>query len=253
MEERIQKILARLGYGSRRSSEILIAEKHVKVNGKIAILGTKADLSKDKISVDSKILQDEKILPIYIALHKPKGVLSDIEEGNNRENVRNLVNIDGHLFPVGRLDLDSEGLILLTNDGELANKLTHPRYGHEKEYRVLVTRLPDDEQLAIWRRGVVMQDGKRSLPAKVRIEKRINNSTWLRVILREGKKRQIREIGKLLGLPVKRILRIRIGTLELGDLKPREWRFLNRKEIASLKGEQKNTINSFSASNKNIN
>jgi 23S rRNA pseudouridine2605 synthase len=141
------------------------------------------------------------------------------------------------LYPVGRLDVESEGLILLTNDGELANHLTHPRYGHEKEYRVLVARRPDKEQLEAFRHGVVLEDGHRTLPAIVSIESGFGKGAWLRIILREGRKRQIREMCALVGLPVVRIVRIRISTLLLGNLKPREWRSLTENEVAELKGK----------------
>jgi 23S rRNA pseudouridine2605 synthase len=178
---------------------------------------------------------------IYIALHKPRGVLSTVEAPDPRQTVRDLVPLPGTLFPVGRLDVDSEGLILLTNDGELANRLTHPRYGHEKEYRVLVARHPDEQQLETWRRGLVLSDGYRTAPAKVRVESLAGKGAWLRVILLEGRKRQIREVGTLIGLPVVRIVRIRIGTLQLGNLKTKEWRPLTNQEITSLKSGKETT------------
>jgi 23S rRNA pseudouridine2605 synthase len=124
---------------------------------------------------------------------------------------------------------------LLTNDGELANRLTHPRYGHEKEYRVLVAKQPDENQLDAWRRGFVLEDGYKTQPAKVRYESASGKGAWLRVVLNEGRKRQIREMGKLTGLPVVRIIRVRLGSLQLGKLQPREWRHLTEKEIAALK------------------
>jgi 23S rRNA pseudouridine2605 synthase len=135
------------------------------------------------------------------------------------------------------LDVDSEGLILLTNDGELANRLTHPRYGHEKEYRVLVAARPDEQQLSAWRRGIVLEDGYRTKPAVVHFDSASGKGAWLRVTLREGRKRQIRETGSRLGLPVVKIIRVRIGSLELGSLKPREWRLLSSSEVAKLRGE----------------
>lgn len=234
MEERVQKILARAGYGSRRSCEDLITANRVKINGKVAILGSKADLQKDSVHVDGRPLP-RLYESIYIMLNKPTGVLSDIDPNDPRPSVHSLVNVPGHLFAVGRLDYNSEGLILMTNDGELANRLTHPRYGHEKEYRVLVAQRPDDEQLAIWRRGVVLEDGYRTAPAKVIIESTATKGVWLRVVLREGRKRQIREVGTRIGLPVQRIIRVRIGTLHLGDLKLGEWRRLSAEEVRQLK------------------
>lgn len=242
-EERLQKILAKAGYGSRRANEELISADRVKVNGKVAYLGMKADPSKDDITVDNVAIPkvDE---PIYIALYKPRGVLSDNAPFDNRKNVLELIDLEGHFFVVGRLDLESEGLMILTNDGELTNKLTHPRYGHEKEYSVLVAKRPDEEQLDIWRRGVVLEDGFRTSPTKVTVHKWHGKGAWLRVILREGHKRQIREIGKVIGLPIVKLIRIRIASITLGNLKPGEWRHLTSEEIAQLKssGEGKNRV-----------
>jgi 23S rRNA pseudouridine2605 synthase len=235
MKERTQKILAQAGLGSRRACEQLIAAGRVTINGQVAKLGEKADPEKDRIVVDGRQIKFVQDL-IYIAIYKPRGVLSTVAAPDPRPTVRDLVELQGHFYPVGRLDVDSEGLILLTNDGELANRLTHPRFGHEKEYRVLVARRPDEAQLATWRRGVVLEDGYRTAPAQVEVESLAGKGTWLRVILREGRKRQIREIGMQLGLPVVRIIRVRIGTLLLGKLKPREWRHLTAQEVADLKG-----------------
>lgn len=234
MEERLQKILARAGFGSRRKCEELIAAGRVRVNGKVADLGAKADPAADRILLDNQPL----LYPgdfVYIALYKPRGFVSTTAEELGRPTVLDLVPNTQRLFPVGRLDMDSEGLVLLTNDGDLTNRLTHPRYGHEKEYRVLVARHPDNEQLETWQRGVVLEDGFRTAPAAVRIESHHGKGSWLRVILREGRKRQIREMGALTGLPVVRIIRIRIGSLYLGELKPREWRHLTAEEVAALK------------------
>lgn len=234
-EERLQKILSRAGLGSRRACEELITAGRVMVNGRIAELGMKADPQKDRILVDGSPVKPPEEL-VYIALYKPRGTLSAVTAPDPRPTVRDLIPLEGHFYPVGRLDVDSEGLILMTNDGELANRLTHPRYGHEKEYRVLVARRPDAEQLDIWRRGVVLEDGYRTAPAEVKFETGMGKGAWLRVVMREGRKRQIREIGRTIGLPVVKIVRVRIGTLHLGSLKPREWRFLTPQEIAELKG-----------------
>jgi 23S rRNA pseudouridine2605 synthase len=233
MEERLQKILARAGYGSRRSCEELITAGRVRVNGKAVGLGDKADASKDKISVDGKPLEDAEKL-IYVALYKPRGVISTVSDPELRPMVRDLVPVPGNLYPVGRLDYDSEGLILMTNDGDLANRLTHPRYEHEKEYRVLVAKHPDPEQIKTWRRGIVLEDGFRTGPAAVYVVSRFGKGAWLNVTLKEGHKRQIREMGKQTGLPVARIVRVRIGTLRLGNLNPKEWRYLTAQEIEDL-------------------
>jgi 23S rRNA pseudouridine2605 synthase len=236
MEERIQKILARAGYGSRRACEELIIAGRVRVNDRIAQLGEKADAARDQIRLDGQTIAAPEA-PVYIALYKPRGVLTTAEAPDPRPTVIDLVETSARVYPVGRLDVDSEGLVLLTNDGEMANRLTHPRYGHEKEYKVLVASRPDDEQLETWRRGVVLEDGYKTTPAQVRVESPFGKGTWLRVILREGRKRQIREVGSRLGLTVVRILRIRMGAVYLGSLKPREWRFLTRDEIAALSGQ----------------
>ncbi len=235
MEERLQKILAQAGFGSRRSCEELITARRVQVNGKVAELGSKADPQTDKILVDMQPIPRIPVQKVYIALNKPRGVLSDVDTEDARQTVRDLVPVPGHLFAVGRLDFDSEGLILMTDDGEMAHHLTHPRYEHEKEYQVLVATVPDEKQLAIWRRGVVLPDGHRTAPAQVKVDRQAGKGAWLTVILHEGRKRQIREVGSTIGLPVQRILRVRIGTLQLGNLKPGEWRYLTSSEVKLLK------------------
>jgi len=243
--ERLQKILAQAGYGSRRACEDYISAGRVRVNGKLAELGQKADAATDKITVDGKPIAAAETL-VYIALHKPRNVLSTVEAemGDGRRTVLDLVDVPGHIHPVGRLDFESEGLVLMTNDGELTNLLTHPRYGHEKEYRVLLARRPDQEQLEAWRRGVVLEDGHKTAAVDVRFEETQGKGAWVRVIMRKGRKRQIRETCKQLGLPVVRIVRVRIGTLRLGNLRPRQWRYLTMTEITELKsGEMANKKN----------
>jgi len=239
MPERLQKILAQAGYGSRRSCEDLISAGRVRVNGQIASLGDKADLAIDKISLDGKSIAAAEALT-YIALHKPRNVLSTVENerGDNRRNVRDLVEVSGTLYPVGRLDFESEGLVLMTNDGDLSNRLTHPRYGHEKEYRVLLARRPDHDQIETWKRGVVLEDGYKTAPVHVRFEETQGKGAWVRVIMKEGRKRQIRETCAQLALPVVRIVRVRIGSLRLSNLKPRQWRYLTVDEVAELKGSE---------------
>ena len=238
MPERLQKILAQAGYGSRRACEDFISAGRVRLNGQIASLGQKADPAMDKITVDGKPIAAAESL-MYIALYKPRNVLSTVERerGDSRQTVRDLVDAPGHLYPVGRLDFESEGLVLMTNDGDLTNQLTHPRYGHQKEYRVLLARRPDQDQLEAWRRGVVLEDGTRTAPVDVRYETGQGKGVWVRVIMGEGRKRQIRETCKQLGLPIVRILRIRIGALRLGNLKPRQWRYLTTEEVDALRGK----------------
>lgn len=238
MAERLQKILAQAGYGSRRACEDFIAAGRVRVNGQLASLGGKADPHVDRITVDGKPIAAPEQLT-YIALYKPRNVLSTVEKekGDDRRTVRDLVDAPGHLYPVGRLDFESEGLVLMTNDGDLTNRLTHPRYGHEKEYRVLLARRPDAEQLEAWKRGVVLEDGYKTQPVHVRFESPQGKGAWVRVVMGEGRKRQIRETCTQVGLPVVRILRVRIGELRLGNLKPGQWRVLSQREVDELKGK----------------
>jgi 23S rRNA pseudouridine2605 synthase len=236
MLERLQKILAQSGYGSRRACEDFITAGRVRVNGQIAVLGQKADPAIDKITVDGKPIAAAETLT-YIALYKPRNVLSTVESerGDDRQTVRELVDVPQHIHPVGRLDFESEGLVLMTNDGDLTNKLTHPRFGHEKEYRVLLARRPDEQQMEAWKHGVVLEDGYKTAPVQVRFEGAQGKGAWVRVIMGEGRKRQIRETCQQLGLPVVRILRIRIGSLRLDNLKARQWRYLTIKEVEELK------------------
>lgn len=233
MEDRLQKILAHAGLGSRRACEDLICQGRVAVNGEVAHIGQKADPDRDHITVDGKPVR-VKQHRTYIALHKPRGVLSDEGDGSGRlPTVREMVDLPVRLYPVGRLDLRSEGLILMTDDGELANVLTHPRYEHEKEYRVLVEGEPDEATLIKWRRGVFL-DGRRTALAQVTVTGREEGYTWLRVVLHEGRKRQIRRVGTMLGHPVHRLIRVRIGPVHLGNLKPGKWRYMNDKELEEL-------------------
>jgi len=237
MQERLQKLLAQAGYGSRRACEEFITAGRVGVNGQVALLGQKADLAVDKVTLDGKPLPAPEKLT-YIALYKPRNIISSVDDEVGRKTVRDLIPETERLYPVGRLDWDSEGLILMTNDGDLTNKLTHPRYGHQKEYRVLIARHPDPEQIQTWRRGVVLEDGYKTAPSDVYAETGAGKGVWLRVTMGEGRKRQIRETGALLGLPVVRIVRVRIGTLRLGTLKSGEWRHLTLDEVSELKGQK---------------
>lgn len=239
MEERLQKLLAQAGHGSRRACEDLIVQGRVLVNGRRAELGQKADPERDTITLDGEPLLRERL--VYYLVHKPRGVVSSLEPQGDRPTVVSLVPAAARVYPVGRLDMDSEGLILLTNDGDLANRLTHPRYGVDKEYRVLVKGEPDAERLGAWRRGVVLKDPEtgqefRTRAAEVRREEPARGGAWLRVVMREGRKHELREIGATLGLPVERIVRVRLATLELGALKPGEWRELRPAEIKALRG-----------------
>jgi len=232
MEERLQKILARANYGARRKCEALIVDGRVTVNGQVATLGQKADPGSDEIRVDGKVLHLDAL--VYIILHKPKNILSDgADADSGTPTARDLISAPGHLYPVGRLDLRSEGLLLMTNDGDLANLLTHPRYEHSKEYHVTVEGQPDSETLETWRQGVML-DGQRTAPAEVVVLERAPKQTLLKVVLREGRKRQIRKVAASLGFPVRQLIRTRIGPIELGNLRAGDWRYLRSGEVKLL-------------------
>ena len=233
MPERVQKLLAQAGYGSRRSCELFIIAGRVQVDGHTARLGERADPATSVITLDGHRIRPAEALT-YVALYKPRNIISSVDDPVGRRTVKDLVPETAHLHPVGRLDWDSEGLVLMTNDGELTNRLTHPRFGHTKEYRVLLARQPSLEQLQTWRRGVVLEDGHRTAPASVRIEAKTGKGAWLRITMGEGRKRQIREIGSLLGLPVVRIIRVRIASLGLGKLQAGQWRYLSADEVGRL-------------------
>jgi pseudouridine synthase len=231
--ERLQKVLAHAGVASRRKSEELILQGRVTVNGKVVTqLGTKVDPDRDEIRVDGEIIRAAS-RHLYVMLNKPRGVLSVMEDDRGRGALGDLVSAPTRLYPVGRLDVSSEGLILLTDDGELANLLTHPRYEHEKEYLVLVNGRPSNKTLQAWQRGVVLDD-KRTAPARVSVVKTVGESTLLRVAMREGRKRQVRRVAALLGHPVRELKRVRLGPLQLGTLEIGQWRYLTSKEVGEL-------------------
>jgi 23S rRNA pseudouridine2605 synthase len=235
VEERLQKLISQAGITSRRAAEDLIRQGRVTVNGKAAHLGDKADLTRDEVRVDGHKLEAKPEF-VYVLLNKPRGVICTNQPypGDKRRTVRSLIPHEGHIYTVGRLDADSEGVILLTNDGELANKLTHPRYEHTKTYRVLVEGTPSRQTLDTWRQGVML-DEKRTAPAKVRVLSSGPEGTWLQIVMREGRKRQIRRVAAMLGHPVKHLIRIQIAMLEIGHLRSGQWRELSAKEVRLLK------------------
>jgi 23S rRNA pseudouridine2605 synthase len=236
--ERLQKVLAHAGVASRRKAEKLIQQGRVAVNGKtVTQLGTKVDPDRDEVRVDGERIQTASS-HVYIMVNKPRGVLSVMEDDRDRKSLGDLVSAPTRLYPVGRLDATSEGLILLTDDGELANLLTHPRYQHEKEYLVLVNGRPSDKTLQAWRRGVLL-DEKPTAPARVSFFRSQGGSTLLRVAMHEGRKRQIRRVASLLGHPVRELTRVRLGPLQLGTLESGQWRYLTSKEIRELEALKK--------------
>jgi 23S rRNA pseudouridine2605 synthase len=244
-QERLQKVLAHAGVASRRACEKIITQGRVTVNGQVTTeLGTKVDPRQDVITVDGKRLSKQAEKHIYLLLNKPAGVLSAAkDEQRGRKTVVDLVDVKERVYPVGRLDLNSEGLILLTNDGDLAEKLMHPRYHVEKEYQVLVKGHPSTETLIQWRRGGIEVDGKPTAPAAVERLNVEGENFWLKIILTEGRKRQIREIAKTLKHPVIRLERVRMGPIKIGNLKSGRWRQLTPDEVQRLKRSVKNPKN----------
>lgn len=237
--ERLQKFLARAGIGSRRKCEELIRSGRITVNGKVASLGQRVIESEDQVRFDGEMVSGSE-RPVYIIMNKPPGVLSSLISQGGHPTVIDLLDIRERVYPVGRLDLESQGLIFLTNDGDLTNRLSHPRYGHEKEYRILLNRSPDASQLEAWRSGVVLATGEKTAPANVFLEKNKGDQPWVRVTMRQGMKRQIRNTAKALGLHVRKLIRVRLGKLRLSGLGSGEWRFLSNKEVSAIKGTKRN-------------
>jgi 23S rRNA pseudouridine2605 synthase len=234
-EERVQKLMARANIASRRKSEELILEGRVKVNGETITLGDKADPEKDTITVDGSRLKLEAIEKVYYLFYKPINVLSTTMKplGDDRPTVRELLKEEGHLFSIGRLDVESEGLMVLTNDGDLTQRLSHPRYEHTKTYKVTVYGKPSGETLTKWENGVWM-DGSRTAPCYIKVLEEGNDVTTLRIVMIEGRKRQIRRLAAMLGHPVKKLLRTHIGMLGLGNLKKGMWYQLGKDEVAAM-------------------
>ncbi|MDD3992940.1 MAG: pseudouridine synthase [Desulfobacteraceae bacterium] len=225
---RLQKFLSQSGVCSRRQGEALIAAGRVAVNGQVVTtLGTVVDPQKDRVKVDGRDIAVETRL-VYLILHKPVGVVTSCRHPGQRV-VTDLVDLPQRIFPVGRLDKDSAGLLLLTNDGRIHHRLSHPSFDHEKEY-VVDVNIPLTggmlEQLAA---GIVL-DGRRTRPAKV---VRLGTARF-RIVLKEGRNRQIRRMVETVGGRVEKLRRVRFANLRLGDLKPGQWRFLSAKEIESL-------------------
>jgi pseudouridine synthase len=238
-EVRLQKILSAAGIASRRASERLIVEGHVTVNGTVVReLGVRADPDGDDIRVDGRRIRAAPP-SIYLLLNKPAGYVSTRSDPQGRPTVLDLVgNPRQYMYPVGRLDFDSEGLLLLTNDGELAARLTHPRHAVEREYEVRVRGVPDVRAMERLSKGVTVE-GRRTLPATVKFvrstESRGRSDALLAIVIREGRKRQVRQMCDAIGHPVIRLRRVRIGPLSDSSLKPGHFRRLTPAEIARLK------------------
>ncbi len=235
MNERLQKVLAAAGVGSRRRCEVLIAERRVRVNGAIVDRpGTKVDVAVDEITVDGAPVEQQA--HHYVILYKPKGFVCSARPERGKPSALDLVRLPSgeRMFCVGRLDEESHGLLILTNDGDFANRLTHPRYGVAKTYRVSVKGRADGPLLAKVQRGVWLAEGK-TAPARVQVVKRFREMSILKVTLSEGRNRHLRRVFARLGLPVLDILRVQIGPLLLGRMRPGDWRELLPREVNLLR------------------
>lgn len=226
--ERLQKVLARVGVGSRRRCEELIEAGSVRVNGQVAALGRRVDPQTDLIEVDGVAIGVHPDA-VYYLLNKPVGVITTSEDPHGRPTVLDALPAEPRVHPVGRLDADTEGLLLLTNDGELTHRLTHPSFGVDKEYLVEVQGTPSRGALRALRRGVELDDGV-TAPATVSLL----HDNLVRIVIHEGRNRQVRRMCEAVGHPVRRLVRVRIGPLRDTHLRPGEWRELTRDELRSL-------------------
>lgn len=243
-EERLQKIIAKAGLASRREAEEMILAGRIRLNGKVVTeLGTKADPERDHIKLDGKLITRSEE-PRYILLYKPKEVMTTVDDPEGRKTVMDLLRgVRERVFPVGRLDYHSEGLIVLTNDGELAYKLSHPSHGTVKTYHVKVKGVPSDRIIEKLARGIVL-DGKRTRPAEVERLRttgagRDEGNSWFVIRLQEGRTQQIRKMFQIVGHPVSKLKRVAIGSLQDGSLQPGQWRPLEPFEIRLLLKDEK--------------
>lgn len=241
---RLQKYLSQCAVASRRKSEEFILSGKVKVNGKVAGLGDKINPKKDTVTVSGKKIVSSK-KHYYIMLHKPRGYITTMEDEMGRKCVAELVkDVGARVYPVGRLDRDSEGLLLMTNDGDFANHLTHPSKHVPKTYRVTVRPDVNEDQLFAFNEGIVI-DGKRTAPAEAHIIDKSENRVVLEIILHEGRNRQIRRMCEELGLEVARLKRTHIGSIKLGMLPQGKWRNLTEDEVHKLKVSSGMRVNKF--------
>ena len=235
--ERLQKFMAACGVASRRKCEEIITDGRVKVNGAVVdVLGTTVDTLKDVVTVDGKKIT-RPVGPVYIMLYKPDAVVSTASDPEGRKTVLDCVSHESRLYPVGRLDYHTEGLILLTNDGEAAYRLTHPKYEIEKEYIAVIKGQVSRPEILKLQSGVVI-DGVKTAPSKVAVVDMSEHTITLSVIIHEGRNRQVRRMCGQAGVPVERLARVQEGNLKLGDLPAGKWRYLTEAEVNMLKGEK---------------
>ncbi|MBK9305640.1 MAG: rRNA pseudouridine synthase [Nitrospira sp.] len=235
MAVRLQKLIASTGLSSRRKAETLIATGRVTVNGKVVTeLGTKVDPDRDHVKVDGKHLNSAQPY-VYLMLNKPKNVMSTLDDPGGRDTVKDFLHgVSVRVFPVGRLDFDSEGLMLLTNNGELAQALLHPRYQVSKTYLIKVKGVLTESEIGQLQHGVKLEDGMTS-PAVVKKIKRAEANSWLEITIREGRKHQVKRMLESVGHMVIKLMRVRMGPLVLGHLEPGEFRFLTDREANALR------------------
>lgn len=234
MEERLQKYMAACGIASRRKCEEIILQARVKVNGKIVNeLGAKIDEEKDLVTLDGKLIKKEKN-KVYIALNKPKGYVSTVKDERGRKTILDLVDVTERIYPIGRLDYDTSGLILLTNDGDIYNKIIHPKQEKNKIYIALIKGIPTENDIKkIWK-GINI-DGYVTAPAKFKIVKKFKDYCEVEIIIHEGRNRQIRKMCDFINHQVLELKRLQIGDIKLGNLPLGKWRYLNTKEIQNIK------------------
>lgn len=234
-EERLQKYIASCGVSSRRKAEELILDGKVKVNGVlINTLGTKIDEEQDIVTVNGIIIRKTQEY-IYIKLNKPNGYVTTVKDQFNRQTVIDLINIKERIYPIGRLDYNTSGLLLLTNDGDLANKLMHPKYNIYKTYIAEVEGSISEESINKLKTGVIIDEIYKTAPAKVKLLNTTNNFSKVQISIFEGKNRQVRKMFDAVGHEVKALKRISFGKIELGSLKTSQWVYLNQEEINYLK------------------
>ena len=229
---RLQKYMAECGVASRRASEQLILEGRVTVNGAVAVLGAKIDPESDTVLFDdAPVLTEEKV---YIVLNKPRGVVTTATDTHERKTVLEcLEGVTARVYPVGRLDMDVSGMLLLSNDGELTNRLSHPRYEVDKVYSAWVKGMVKPAAIDLLESGVELDDGL-TAPAQVSIVKSQGNTTLIRLVIHEGKKHIVKRMCKAVGHPVTSLRRISMGNIQVDDLNPGQWRYLEDEEVTAL-------------------
>jgi 23S rRNA pseudouridine2605 synthase len=236
MEERLQKIIAKCGVASRRKAEELIIEGCVKVNGAKATIGMKADLSRDHIKVNGKLISTVES-KVYLIFNKPVQCITAMYDAEKRTTVKDyLKRVKYQVFPVGRLDYNSEGLLIITNDGDLTNAILHPRNKIPKTYRVKINGILDDNDVEKLEKGIRLDDGM-TKPAKLRHVRKLKTNSWVDITIYEGRKRQVRRMFDRIGHSVIQLIRIRINGFQLSGLKPGEFRYLTNEEVEKLKKE----------------